>query len=124
MHDITDSEGGGGCEAITFTPDGRSLILITDRIYSKPGENIFVYRTENWQTEWALRTVPFQPQALSLSPDGKLMVISGYILDGGPMKHQISLIDISKRAIVRNIPTTRYGHILQMQLITVRIVYQ
>lgn len=78
VHDITDSVGGGrGCNAISFTPDGKSLIRITDRIYSKPGENIFIYNTKTWEVEWDLRTVPFQPHALSNSPDGKLIALGG-----------------------------------------------
>ena len=101
VHDITDPVGGGqGCSAIGFTPDGKSLIRITDRIYNKPGDNLFIYDTATWQPMWGLRTVPFQPEVLTISPDGNFIALGGSIISSKP---QVVILDMTQRAIVRTI---------------------
>lgn len=105
VHDITDPVGGGGC-AIGFTPDGKSLIRVFDRIVTKPGDNLIIYDTTSWQPMWGLRTVPFYPKALSISPDGKFVAIGGAVIDGGPETQKIIIVDLEQRTIVRTIPNT------------------
>lgn len=106
VHDITDPVGGGGCNAIGFTPDGKSLIRVLDRIVTKPGDNLIIYDTTSWQPVWGLRTVPFYPTALAISPDGKFVAIGGGVINGGPMKQQIAIVDLAQHAIVHTIPNT------------------
>ena len=106
VHDITDPVGGGGCNAIGFTPDGKLLIRVLDRIVTKPGDNLIIYDTTSWQPVWGIRTVPFYPKALSISPDGKFVAIGGAVIDGGPETQKIVIVDLEQRAIVRTIQNT------------------
>ena len=105
VHDITDFNFGS-CNAIGFTPDGKSLIGVFERNPTKPGDNLIVYDTTTWQPVWGLRTAPFYPKALTISPDGKFVAIGGAVIDRGPMTQQISIVDLVQRAIVRIIPNT------------------
>lgn len=103
-HDIDDPIGGTGCDAIGFTPDGKSLIRIQNRLYFS-GDNLIVYDTSTWQPVWGLRTVPFQPNSLVVSPDGKFVALGGQVLSGfdKPNPIQIDIVDMTQRAIVRTI---------------------
>jgi WD40 repeat protein len=78
VHDIVDFNYGS-CSAIGFTPDGKSLIGVLDRNPTKPGDNLIIYDATSWQPVWGLRTVPFYPKALSISPNGKFVAIGGGI---------------------------------------------
>jgi len=105
VHDITDPVGGGDCNAIGFTPDGESLIRVLTRI-NQPGDNLIIYNTHTWESIWGLRTIPFQPKALAISPDGKFIALGGAVHDSGPIRNQIAVVDMERRAIVRIIPNT------------------
>lgn len=130
VHDITDPVGGGqGCGAIGFTPDGKSLIRVTDRIVTNPGDNLFIYNTSTWQPVWGLRTVPFEPHSLAVSPDGKFVAVVGQLFDFSPtapglsiaeatkemfkrkIQSQIAIVDIAQHTIVRTTPSPRHGQI-------------
>ncbi len=102
-HDITDPVGGGGCDAIGFSPDGKYLMWIKSLAYGFPGDNLFIYNTETWQKVWGLRTIPFQPKALAISPDGKSIALGGAVMDKGPMRQQIAIVDVAQRTIIRTI---------------------
>lgn len=102
-HDITDPIAGGGCEAIGFTPDGKSLMWMKTLAYGFPEDNLFSYSTETWQQVWGLRTIPFQPSALAISPDGKLIALGGTVMDKGPIRQQIAIVDVAQRTIIRTI---------------------
>lgn len=103
IHDITDFNSGS-CRAIGFTPDGKSLMGIFDRNPTKPGDSLNVYDTTIWQPVWGLRTVPFHPETLSISPDGKFAAIAGLAYDTtGKETGQIAIVDIEQRTIVRTI---------------------
>jgi WD40 repeat protein len=121
VHDITDFNYGS-CNAIGFTPDGKSLIGILERNPTKPGDNLIVYDTTSWQPVWGLRTVPFYPKTLTISPDGKFIAIGGGVnnpqswpfstpkptFGTPPLSNQsaIIVVDLAQRAIVRTIPNT------------------
>ena len=109
VHTIDGTAGveaaGGGCNAIGFTPDGKSLILVLYRVPNHPGDNLIIYSTSTWQSVWGLRTVPFQPNSLVVSPDGKFVALGGQVLSGfdKPNPIQIDIVDMTQRAIVRTI---------------------
>jgi len=107
VHDIVDPVPGSGCTSIGFTPDGKSLVRTSDRM--SPGDNLTIYDTTSWQLIWGLRTVPFYPQSLTISPDGKFVVIGGLVIPGGQNYSQIAIVDLAQRAIVRTIQSSRYG---------------
>lgn len=104
IHEIVDLNYRG-CNAIDFTPDGKSLVQVIGPMGS--GNNLTIYDTASWQPMWSLRTIPFYPTALSIRPDGKFVALGGGVYDDkGAMTQQIALVDLAQRAIVRTIPNT------------------
>jgi WD40 repeat protein len=102
-HDITDINYGS-CSAISFTSDGKSLVGVLFRLGVHPGDNLVIYDTTTWQSVWGLRTAPYYPNALAISPDGKLAVIGGGAYDNeGKLSQQISIVDLTQHNIVRTI---------------------
>jgi WD40 repeat protein len=122
VHDIVDHIPGSGCNAIGFTPDGKSLIRVLDRLPDIPGDNLIIYATDTWQPVWGLRTVPFYPKALSISPDGKFVAIGGEVRNPRqwpfstpqptfgtpPLSNQsaIVVVDLVQRTIIRTMQNT------------------
>lgn len=118
IHDIADFKSGG-CGAIGFSPDGKSLIGVFDRNPIASGDTLTIYDTSSWQPVWGLRTVPFYPKALAISPDGKFAAIGGDVINphswpfdtpkptfgNPPLSSQsaIVVVDLAQRAIVRTI---------------------
>ena len=106
VRDITDSNHGS-CSAVAFTPDEKSLIVVLDRPPISPGDTLVVYDPSLWQPIWGLRTIPFYPKALAISPDGKFAAIGGGKYDDkGTLTQQIALVDLEQRKIVRTIQNT------------------
>ena len=64
-----------GCRALVFSADGKQMIVA--RFSARTEPRIVAYDTRNWQRLWSLVTSPFSPENLALSPDGKLLAISG-----------------------------------------------
>lgn len=77
VHEILEPIGGGGCDAIGFIPDGKSLIRILQRLPQFSGDTLVSYNTTSWNASWGIRTVPFYPTTLAISPDGKYIAIGG-----------------------------------------------
>ena len=103
VHDIT-AINDGSCKAIGFTPDGKSLIGVHERNPVAAGDTLTAYDTSTWQPVWGLRTVPFHPDTLTLSPDGKFAAIAGLAYDiTGKETVQISIVDLGQRKIIRTI---------------------
>jgi WD40 repeat protein len=110
VRDIKEPDGGE-CKAIGFTPDGKSFVWVSDRSANLPGDHLIVYSTATWQPVWGLRTVPFYPSTLSISPDGTLIAIGGSTI-GPPRENQILIVDVAQRAVQRTIhafPTSKLG---------------
>ncbi len=121
IHDIADFKSGS-CRAIGFTPDGKYMIGVFDRNPIASGDNLIIYDTTSWQPVWGIRTVPFYPKALAISPDGKFAAIGGGVINphswpfdtpkptfgNPPLSSQsaIVVVDLAQRAIVRTIQNT------------------
>lgn len=110
IHSIDGTNGlsasGGGCEAVGFAPDGKSLILVFGRVPHRPGDNLVVYDASTWQAMWGLRTFPFEPNSLAISPNGNLIALGGEVFSGSfstPNQLQIAIVDLVQRAVVRTI---------------------
>jgi WD40 repeat protein len=114
VHDIVESDKAnlGDNRGLAFTPDGKLLIRAVARNIYEPGEQLFAYRTDTWELVWKLRTMPFQPDLLAMSPDGKLLAMGGLDNFGQntPPIIKIAFLDIANRQIVRSInaPFPRY----------------
>lgn len=122
VRDIIDDIPGTGCNAVGFTPDGRFLIRILDRMPDIAGDTLIVYDVESWQPAWGLRTVPFYTYSLATNPDGKLFAVGGEVRNprswpfdtpvptfGDPPFQNmrlIALVDLERRRIVRTITNT------------------
>lgn len=129
VHDITNPQKGGGCNAIGFTPDGKSLIQVLDRMPEFSGDTFILYSTDTWQPVWGLRTLPFQLGAVAISPDGKFAALEGLLYDFSPtaaglsvveatiemfkrkIQRQIAIVDMTQRSIVHTIPVTKMNEL-------------
>lgn len=105
VHDIVDHIPGG-CKAIGFTPDGKSLIRILDRSPKFQQDALVIYDTNTWQPVWGLRTLPLHAEALAISPDGKFIAIGGYISGATPIQRQFSIVDMEQHKIIRTMQST------------------
>jgi WD40 repeat protein len=76
---VHDLPGAHACNAIDFSPDGKSAILVLMTIPNPPESSFAVYSTTDWQTEWTLSTGPFYPSTLALSADGRFAAIGGRV---------------------------------------------
>lgn len=93
----------GGCEAIGFTPDSQTLIQL-NRAGPLLWDSIIAYSTSNWQPMWSLRTKPFFPSTLAISPDGRFAAVGGGNFGPGVQDQiQVLIIDLLKHTVVRTI---------------------
>ncbi len=98
------------CGAIRFTPDGQQLVRVGS-IGRKPNDSIFVYGTKDWRPVWSMRTLPYYPTSLALSPDGKFAAVGGNTYGTGiPQQPQIRIVDLAKHAVVRTIDAFPVGN--------------
>jgi len=106
VRNIRDLVNGGGCNAIAFTPNGRSLVRIMDDDGPKD-TNFVVYSTKTWQIRWALHTQPFLPSTLALSPHGHWAALGGGTNNSSEsgFQEQIALVDLAKHTLTRLIAT-------------------
>jgi WD40 repeat protein len=112
VHDIGEPNRGDS-RGIAFTPDGKLLIRAIIRNIYQPGDQVVVHRTDTWEVVWSLRTMPFQPDLLAMSPDGKLLAMSGADEFGlkTPPIIKIAFLDIAMRKIVRSIDAPFPGYV-------------
>ena len=107
---VRDLPGPGqisNCDAVAFTPDGRSLVRVSEQMV-RPGNTLMVYSTRTWQPRWGLQTQPFHPSTLALSPHGRWAVLGGYRPDQNPLlaeHEQLLVLDLQRHTVVRTIPT-------------------
>ena len=97
------ASNGVNCVAVAFSPDGKWLFRAFSRSPEILGDNFTVYDTADWHPVWGLGAAWFYPDSMALSPDGKFAALAGPNLDAGPVRHQVRIIDLSKRAIVRTL---------------------
>jgi len=96
-----DTPEGGSCDAIGFTPDGKSFVWISLR---PSGNQLMVHNMTTWQPIWGLRTLPFYPTTLAISPDGKFVALGGHTAGAGVSdQHQILIVELPLRAVVLTI---------------------
>jgi len=97
------AEESGACDAIGFTPDSRTLIRL-EETGPRSKDSIIALSTADWKLVWSLRTQPFYPDTLAISPDGRLAAVGGTNLAPRiPDQPKILIVDLSKRAVVRTI---------------------
>jgi WD40 repeat protein len=89
---------------LAFSPDGSWLLRLYGRSTETPGDQLVVYRCSDWQVAWGLRVLPFYPEKLALSPDGRFAALGG--LEVAPdvaMHSPIWIVDLLSHVIVRKI---------------------
>ncbi|MHB1586280.1 MAG: WD40 repeat domain-containing protein [Acidiferrobacteraceae bacterium] len=101
--------GGWNCDAIAFTPNGRSLIRVADFV-PHDGHTLVVYDTRTWSIRWGLKTQPFSPNTLALSPHGHWAALGGDTLERSRIgasyfQEQIVLVNLVSHTLTRTIPT-------------------
>lgn len=114
IHDFID-QGAGGCNALDFTPDGKFLLRVVDRV-GFPGDNLIVYSTGTWQPVWGMRMEGLGANAFAVSPDGRRIAVGGLFMpaakpvspgaDSLPpfvLYPQIYVVDFIQRKIVNSI---------------------
>jgi WD40 repeat protein len=100
---ISEPSGGGYRGGIAFTPDGQFLLRSYDRIDSAPGDDFVVHRLGKWDVVWGLRTNPFIPESLALSPDGKRVALGGEVFEPKGVFSQILIVDLKSRMVTISI---------------------
>ncbi len=93
-----------GAPAIEFTPDSERLLRVYGRNAELPGDQFVVYRLRDWQVDWGLRVLPFHPERLALSPDGKYVALGGLVAAPGVAMHApIWIVDMATHQTTRRI---------------------
>jgi WD40 repeat protein len=77
FHAIGEAGRRGLKSGIAFSTDGKFLIRSYDASNSASDDQLFVYDTKTWNLAWSLRTAPFIPKVMSLSPNGKFIALGG-----------------------------------------------
>ncbi len=86
---------------LAFTPDGRRMVALFRGASDTAADQITEYETANWSIEWGLKTAPFWPSVVAVSPDGKLAALGGAV---GVYQHApVWLIDLNAHRIVQKI---------------------
>jgi WD40 repeat protein len=110
-NDITD-HGPGGCEAMTFTPDGQSLIYAIGRVTQvlRPNEMI-AYSVGTWDLAWSLQ-FPLGPESVAINPTGTLLAIGGILtvrpahftgFEPVQLQPNIAIVNLQERKIVKTL---------------------
>ncbi len=103
--DIIGRDDKGYAKGVAFSPDGQFLVLTISRFVNDSRNQVLAFQTNTWDTAWALRTSPFQPDLVAFSPDGKLLALCGGEGPrvGTPPTPKILVFDIATRQVVRTI---------------------
>ncbi len=102
---------------MVFTPDSSFFIRLVARLPDVDGDTLIVYDTSTWLPRWGMRTVPFYPYAVAISPDGQFVALGGEVSNprvwpfktpvpkfGNPPLADtklIAIVDLNKRSIIR-----------------------
>lgn len=102
---IGDSQHGSTLPSLDFSPDSALLLRLFRINPQIPSDQVVAFSTNDWHPVWSLRTLPFHPDALALSADGKLLALGGSVFgpDVRQPETQIWLIDARTREIKRKI---------------------
>lgn len=115
--DIADT-GPSGCQGAAFTPNGRFLLYVIDRIRS---EELIAYSTDTWSLAWRVQ-LDTGPEALAVSPDGHFAAVSGTTIvperSGPPnslanlhYEPTIDLVDLLERRVAKTLHGNASGSI-------------
>lgn len=110
--EITDP-GVGGCDGISFSPNGKFLVRIVDRVGS-PGDTVIAHAAGDWKQILGLRIAPFfAPASVAVSPDGELVAVAGVnsVARNGDIAREsnIDIVSIQQQKVIRVIATEAMG---------------
>ncbi len=107
-HEIHDPNGGGRPLSLAFSPGGQWMIRLDGQMDpARPVDTVLAYSTSTWEKVWGLRTYPFHPKTVEISPDGKFAAVGGDVIAPGVADDPTSIliIDLTKHVILRRIGT-------------------
>ena len=107
---LIDPGHTGGCNAIGFTGDSRSLLRLVDRPTSFEQDTLVAYDTRTWKIRFRLHIPGFHPYSLSLSRDNHVVALGGVKVDGSEPTLQILLVDLANMRVLRTIPNSLSGY--------------
>ncbi len=118
--DITDPDLGPGCVAMDFTPDGKFLLWVADRIGLRQSE-VIAHSVGTWERAWVALS-ELDPVSIAVSPDGKLAAVAGVLtivpknyrpprIDTLIHEPTIDLVTLNERKTVGVIKTSAMGPI-------------
>lgn len=86
---------------LAFTAGDRRIVALVRGASDTTADQFIEYNAASGSIEWGLRTAPFWPNAVAISPDGKLAALGGAVglYERGP----IWLIDLNAHRVVRKI---------------------
>lgn len=110
IHSVKEPMGGGAYTRFAFTPDGQFMVRTFDARRPPGRDQFMVHRTDTFAIVWGMPLVPFDPNSLAVSPDGKWAAVGGRTLGPGiPKKTHIVIIDLAARKISRTIDDVFQG---------------
>lgn len=115
IHDVVETATEHGDSGdFAFSTDGKWLFRTITRGVYKPGDQLVAHRTDTWDRVWGLRTDPFGPHRIALSPDGRLAALGGQAVYDytPPVFFRILLVDLTTRQIVRTIDVDKWIYAL------------
>ncbi len=90
--------GGLGLRGLAFLPDGRTLVGVANE-----GHSIWFWEASTGRLRREIRTAPLSVRGFALAPDGKRIVISGFLPfeAGQPTRGAIHVLDVVSGQVVR-----------------------
>jgi WD40 repeat protein len=93
-------EGPTQHASVEFSPDGRTLVQVRARP-SNETLTLIVYDTSTWSRSWGLSTLPFHPQAVAVSHDGRYAALAGDDWKGDESLCTLQIVDLKERRVVQ-----------------------
>jgi WD40 repeat protein len=109
---ITDS-GVGGCDGISFSPNGQLLARIVDRVGSS-GDTVVVHSASTWRPMFGLPIDRFfAPVSVAISPDGRSAAVGGVLsflrIQQPVSEPKIFIVDLLQHKVIKVVPTEAMG---------------
>ena len=99
-HEIKEPSRSGLRNCIEFASDGKLLYRSFDGRRTDSGDQFFVYDTNSWNLVWSLRTSPFIPVSMDISPNGKWAVLGGSVVENNQLTSRLVFVDLERHTVI------------------------